>query len=337
MSTIKDVAKIAGVSISTVSLVINNKGYVSPTTRQKIESVIEELDYKPLHSARKLATKLTGNIGYIVWDKHFSEIEIFYSQIFLGMEYAARNSDHYILLTTVKDDFNPKTVLPRFLKYNDVDGVALAGRVPEKLIEYLEKQGMPFVLIDYGMPGKVYNSVVIDNYNGAFQAVDQLIKSGKKNIGFIGGSYFHPSIKERFRGYKDALELNGLGGSEYWEKYSFLKNVETSPEIGQQGVKYLLSQDFKTDAIFCCNDTTALGALAELKKENVKIPEEISVVGFDDISSASFCSPLLSTVRVPKLEIGKEAYRLLTEIIEKPDSTPQTSTISVEYIQRQSS
>ena len=337
MSTIKDVAKKAGVSISTVSLVINKKGYVAPETREKIITVIDELNYKPLHSARKLATKRTGNLGYIVWDAHFSEVEIFYSQIFLGMEYAARDSDHYILLTTVKEEFDPKEDLPRFLKYNDVDGVALAGRIPHSLIEYIENQGIPFVLIDYGIPGKVINSIIIDNYNGAFQAVDQLIKSGKKNIAFIGGSYYHPSVKERFRGYKDALESNGLGNSEYLKKLCYSKNIETSPEIGVHGIDYLLSQNIEFDAVFCCNDTTAIGVLSGLKKHKIKVPEEVSIVGFDDITSSSFCSPTLSTVRVPKLDIGKEAYKLLTEIIENPNSTPHTRMISVEYIQRQSS
>ncbi len=337
MSTIKDVAKKAGVSISTVSLVINKKGYVAPDTRDRIQNAIEYLNYKPLHSARKLATQRTGNIGYIVWDAHFSEVEIFYSQIFLGMEFAARSSDHYILLTTVREEFDPKNDLPRFLKYKDVDGVVLAGRVPHNLIDYLEQQEMPFVLVDYGIPGRIFNSIVIDNYNGAFQAVDQLVKSGKKNIGFVGGSYYHPSIKERYRGYTEALEANGLCPDGCLEKLRFLKNEETSPEIGQLGTQKLLSENKNLDGIFCCNDTTAIGVMNELKKQKVKIPNEISIVGFDDITSSSFCTPSLSTVRVPKLDIGKEAYKLLTEIIESPKATPQTRMISVEYIQRQSS
>ncbi|MBN2281165.1 MAG: LacI family DNA-binding transcriptional regulator [Candidatus Marinimicrobia bacterium] len=337
MSTIKDVAKKAGVSISTVSLVINGKGYVAPETREKIMSTIQELNYKPLHSARKLATKMTGNIGYIVWDVHFSEVEIFYSQIFLGMEYAARDSEHYILLTTVKEDFNPKTDLPRFLKYRDVDGVVLAGRVPHNLIKYLEDQNMPFVIVDYGIPGKVYNSIVIDNFNGAFQAIDQLIKSGKKKIGFVGGSFYHPSIKERYRGYKEALEAHGIGNIEYFNNYSFIKEEETSPEIGQNGINQLLKNNENLDAVFCCNDTTAIGVMNELKAQNKSIPKDIAVVGFDDITSSSFCSPALSTVRVPKLDIGKQAYKLITEIIYHPKETPQTRTISVEYIKRKSS
>ena len=337
MSTIKDVAKKAGVSISTVSLVINKKGYVAPETRAKILKAIENLNYKPLHSARKLATQRTGNFGYIVWDAHFSEVEIFYSQIFLGMEYAARDSDHYILLTTVKENFDPKEDLPRFLKYNDVDGVVLAGRVPHKLIEYLEHQGMPFVLVDYGIPGKIYNSILIDNYNGAFQAVDHLIKSGKRNIGFVGGSYYHPSIKERYRGYKDALESNGIGNNNYFENYCYIQEEETSPEIGQTGVRKLLQTNDSLDGVFCCNDSTAIGVMNELKNEKLKIPDQTAVIGFDDITSAAFCSPSLSSVRVPKLNIGKEAYKLLTEIIEHPKAPPQTRMISVNYIKRQSS
>lgn len=337
MSTIKDVAKKAGVSISTVSLVINKKGYVAPETREKIMNAIQELDYKPLHSARKLATKQTGNIGYIVWDAHFSEVEIFYSQIFLGMEYAARGTDNYILLTTVKENFDPKTDLPRFLRYKDVDGVVLAGRVPHSLIDYLENQGLPFVLIDYSVPGKVYNSIVLDNYNGAYQAVDQLIKSGRKNVGFVGGSFYHPSVKERYRGYREALEANGLITSGYLDEFSYLKNVETSPEIGQTGVKELVAKSKNIDAIFCCNDTTAIGALTELKSMNFKVPDDIALVGFDDITSSLFCDPPLSTVRVPKLDIGKEAFKLLTDIINTPNATPQTRIISVEYIKRKSS
>ncbi len=337
MSTIKDVAKKAGVSISTVSLVINKKGYVAQKTLEKITNAIKELNYKPLHSARKLATKKTGNIGYIVWDVHFSEVEIFYSQIFLGMEYATRETDNYILLTTVKEHFDPKVDLPRFLKYKDVDGVVLAGRVPHNLIDYLENQSVPFVLVDYGISGKIYNSIVIDNYNGAFQAVDQLIKSGKKNIGFVGGSFYHPSVKERYRGYKEALEVNGKGNNKYIERNSYFKKEETSPEVGQIGVKKIFSNGNTVDGIFCCNDTTALGVMHELKNQNIKIPDEVAVVGFDDITSSSFCTPTLSTVRVPKFDVGKEAFKLLSEIIESPNVTPQTRTISVEYIKRQSS
>jgi DNA-binding LacI/PurR family transcriptional regulator len=334
--TIKDIAKRAGVSISTVSLVLNHRGYVASETREKIQSIIEKTDYKPLHSARKLATKKTGNIGYILWEGHFSEVEMFYSQVFLGMEYAARKNDYYILLTTVNEHFDPKVDLPRFLQYRDVDGVALAGRVPLGLIQYLDNHDIPFVLVDYEVPGRNYNTIKIDNYNGAFRAVEYLIKQGRKHIAFVGGTFIHPSIKERYRGYKDALEKYKLITNNYLDKYSYCENVETSRAIGEKGIKTLLKSNPEVDAVFCCNDTTALGVLSGIQSPGKHIPADIAVIGFDDIPPAEFSSPKLSTLRVPKLDIGKEAYKLLYERIYHPNNMPQTRTISVDLIIRES-
>ncbi len=335
--TIKDIAQMAGVSISTVSLVLNQKGYVAPETRRKILGIIEELNYKPLHSARQLATRKTGNIGYIVWDSHFSEVEQFYSHIFLGMEYAVRGSDYYILLTTVKSQFDPKTDLPRYLKNNDVDGVALAGRVPHSLIQHLDEQMIPFVLIDYGLSGKSYNSIILDNFNGAYAAIRTLIQSGRKRIGFIGGTSFHPSIKERFRGYKEALEDFDLNSNGDADKYIYLEKTETSRLIGENGAEIILSQQPRPDAIFCCNDTTAFGVMSKIQSLGLRIPDDVAVVGFDDIPQSEFQSPRLSTVRVSKFTIGREAYILLREIIDNPNLPAQTRTISVEFVQRESS
>jgi LacI family transcriptional regulator len=334
MVTIKDVAKKANVSTSTVSIVLNNRGYASPETRSKVQEAIEELEYKPLLSARKLATRRTGNIGYIVWEDHFSEVEMFYSQIFLGMEFAARDSDYYILLTTVKENFDQRNDLPSFLQYNDVDGVALAGRIPHQLIDYLDRKRIPFVLIDYGVRGKAFNSILIDNYNGAYEAVEYLVKSGRKQIGFVGGSFFHPSVKERFRGYKEVLEDYNILGSDYIEKYCHIENIETSRMIGMRGAEKLLTYKPYPDAIFCCNDTTALGVIAEVQKKGLKIPDDIAVIGFDDIPPASYNIPKLSTVKVPTLLMGKEAFKLLTEIIDNPRLPALNRIISTEFVKR---
>lgn len=336
-TTIKDIAKKAGVSISTVSLVLNHRGYVADETREKILSIIDEMDYKPLHSARKLATQKTGNIGYILWEGHFSEVEMFYSQVFLGMEYAARKNDYYILLTTVNDHFDPREDLPRFLQYNDVDGVALAGRVPLELVTYLDNHAIPFVLIDYEVPGNNYNTIKIDNYNGAFQAVEYLINQGREHIAFVGGTFIHPSIKERYRGYKDALEKHKLISNNYLDKYSYCEDVETSRAIGEKGIQKLIKARPEIDGVFCCNDTTALGVLSGIQSMEKKIPEEVAVIGFDDIPPAEFSSPKLTTVCVPKLDIGKEAYKLLYERINHPDMMPQSRTISVDLVLRESS
>jgi DNA-binding LacI/PurR family transcriptional regulator len=334
-TTIRDIADKAGVSISTVSLVLNQKGYVAPETKEKIQAVIKKLNYRPLHSARKLATRKTGNFGFILWEGHFYEVEMFYSQVFLGMEYAARKNDYYILLTTVTDEFDPKEDLPRFLQYKDVDGVAIAGRVPESLVRYLDHQHIPFVLIDYEIPGTNYNCIKIDNYNGTFRAVEYLIQSGRRHIAFVGGTFFHPSIKERYRGYCEALEKHNLIEGSI-DKYSYCEDVETSRSIGEKGAMHLLEKYPEIDAIFCCNDTTALGVMSGIQRMHKKTPEDIAVFGFDDIPTAEFNSPRLSTVRVPKLDIGKEAYKLLYELVQHPHAAPQSRVISVEMVFRES-
>jgi len=196
---------------------------------------------------------------------------------------------------------------------------------------------IPFVLIDYGLSGKSYNSIILDNFNGAYAAIRTLIQSGRKRIGFIGGTSFHPSIKERFRGYKEALEDFDLNSNGDADKYIYLEKTETSRLIGENGAEIILSQQPRPDAIFCCNDTTAFGVMSKIQSLGLRIPDDVAVVGFDDIPQSEFQSPRLSTVRVSKFTIGREAYILLREIIDNPNLPAQTRTISVEFVQRESS
>lgn len=147
--SIEDVAHIAGLSVSTVSLVINNRGNVSPLTRQKVLEVVERLSYHPMRSARGLASKTSGNLGFILTENHFSQAEPFYTKIFLGTEFESRNHDYYILLTTVPKTFGSGRQIPRFLLERNVDGVIVAGKVNAKLIDYIDSIGIPIVLVDF--------------------------------------------------------------------------------------------------------------------------------------------------------------------------------------------
>ena len=327
--TIKMIANQAGVSTATVSLVLNNRPGVNAETRRLVQETIKKLNYFPKRSASQLARKNTGNIGFIIWEDHFSEIEMFYSQCFLGMELATRDTDYYILLTTVKLDFNTSTDLPRFLKYDDVDGVVLAGRVPHNLVNLLEKRKIPFVLLDYEIPGKTHNKILVDNFNGAYTAIDKLVKINRKNIAFVGGSADHPSIKERYRAYVTASRELGLITADQSPELVYQSNQEITREVGIEGIKELLSKKKPIDAVFCANDTLAIGVIEELKRQNQDVPGDIAVIGFDDIYAARFHSPPLSSVHVPKMDLGKEAFKLLLESINNPEQRPQTRTIGV--------
>jgi len=252
--TIKMIAERAGVSTATVSLVLNDRPGVNAKTRQLVQETIKKLNYYPKRSASQLARKTTGNIGFIIWEDHFSEIEMFYSQCFLGMELATRDSDFYILLTTVKLDFNTSTNLPRFLKYNDVDGVVLAGRVPHNLVSLLEKRKIPFVLLDYEIPGKNHNKVLVDNYNGAYSAIRALVNTDRKHIAYVGGSADHPSIKERYRAYISANRDLDLLPDGQNPALVYQSNQEITRESGIEGIRELLAK--KIDPSMQCSVPT---------------------------------------------------------------------------------
>src|SRR5574338_1042695 len=204
--TIKDIAKKADVSIATVSYVINGTKSISPATRKRVLKTIKTLDYHPSKSARNLVTGNTGNIGFILTDDHFLRTEPFYTKIFLGTEFEARSEGYYILLTSIKSDFDRKDVLPRFVLNNSVDGIIIAGKIPHDLIERLSAYKLPTVFVDYIPPTNGYPLVLIDNIQGGLMAVNHLIELGHKNIAFISSDIEHPSFLDRLNGYKQALE-----------------------------------------------------------------------------------------------------------------------------------
>ncbi len=317
--TIKDIARIAGVAASTVSLVLSSRGYVSAKTREKVEKVIAEHHYHPKQSARHLATGRTGNIGFIISDIHLSGTEFFYSRVLLGAELEARKKDYYILVTTVGDSFEPPKDTPRFLKGGDVDGVIIAGSVPEELVTYIHPLDIPYVLVDYKHPTIDSNLVQIENHYGASQAVEHLLHHGYRRIAFVGGSCRHGSIQERFRGYQSALYHAGLSEVAQDESLHFLVTEETTGLIGARGINALLDRSIKFDAVVCANDTTALGCLNALQKRGLDVPGDVAVIGFDDTRYAVETKPTLTTVHVPKLEMGVQAVRLLFECLEHPD------------------
>lgn len=330
--TIKDVAQRAGVAQSTVSLVINKK-HTSERTKRKVLKAIRELNYHPTRLARGLATQKTGNIGFIVSDTHFSRAEPFYTRIFLGTEFEARQYNYYVLLTTVGEEFDPSESVPRFLVEKNVDGVILAGKVNDSLIFHIEKGGLPMVLIDYLPKNSKIASVLIDNVHGAYEAVCHLITLGHKRIGFIGGSIDHPSISGRLEGYKQAMNEFNLPISKNWivedEPY-------TSVDDGYQATKKLLKSSPLPTAIFASNDTMAIGSIRALKEAELNVPKDISIVGFDDIEEASHVDPPLTTMRVFKEEMGVLGVKKLMDMIDTGNIPKDKTLVPVELVTRSS-
>jgi LacI family transcriptional regulator len=329
--TIKDVAKKAGLSITTVSLVLNNKGRVGEETRRKVLQAIEELGYYPERSARNLASRTTGNIGFILTEEHFSRSEPFYTKIFLGTEFESRNRNYYVLLTTVPSQFS-KDSNPRFLLENNVDGVIFAGKVSKKYVKYVEELGIPFILVDFDIPERKVSAVMIDNVRGGELAVEHFLKLGYKKIAFIGGDIEHPSIKERLEGYKRAMERAGVKCE---DELCVIDEPDTRVINGYRACEKLLSK-FKPDAIFSANDAMAIGCLRFLKEKGIKVPDEIAIIGFDDIEACIHVEPRLTTIRVDKEELGVVAVKRLVEMIKNPGAGINRVYVPVELVVRES-
>lgn len=327
-TTIKDVAKKANVSPATVSLVIHNNNRISEETRATVLKAIKDLNYHPSRSARGLVSKQNGNIGFILTDDHFSRSEPFYTRIFIGTELQARDDQYYVLLTTIPKTFTKFEPPPRFILERNIEGTILAGKIPQDLMDCLEEYKLPLVFVDYYPTNGKYSVVMSDNIAGGFQATQHLIDCGHSHIAYLYSDQQHPSINERFQGYKMALEKANL------VSLPISNDGATDRKGGYNAARKLIAKAKDVTAIFACNDAMAIGALQFLKEKGMKVPKDMSIVGFDDVEADLSLDPPLTTIRVQKEEMGIQAMRLLTEILRNKYTKTRKILVPVELIVR---
>ena len=214
-----------------------------------------------------------------------------------------------------------------------MDGVIIAGKVTDKLIDYIDALGLPIVLVDYESKKRLHSAVLIDNRTGARTAVLHLLDRGHRSVAFIAGDIRHPSIAERFGGFQDALHERNI-----LPEQSLI--VHDQPSLrsidGEEAMAKILKQDKHPTAVFAANDAMAIGCARFLRDRGMKIPDDIAVVGFDDIEMSSHVEPPLTTVRVFKEEMGKLAVLRLVEMIKSKTRTLITTHVPVELIVRES-
>ena len=332
--TIRDIAKRAGLSLSTVSLVINNQKNVSEETRKKVNEIVSELGYHPQRSARGLATQSSGNIGFILTEDHFSLAEPFYTRIFLGSEVEARVHNYYILLTTVGSTLKKTKEIPRFLLEHNVDGIIIAGKISASWVEYIRKRNIPLILIDFELPRYNLSFVSIDNRAGASLVINHLNNLGHSKIGFVGGDIHHPSISHRYTAYRETLKTLGLEVSDRWID---IDEPNTRMIDGYEAGKKIFSGDGDSPtAIFAANDAMALGCMKYLKETGITIPGDVAIVGFDNIEAGLHVEPRLTTINVHREEIGAIAVRRMAEMIKDKSSMVTTTVTPVELVIRES-
>lgn len=330
--TIKDVAKQAGVAVSTASIALSNKGYISIGLRKKVLQAAERLKYIPNRSARSLINKATGNIGFIVSEEHFSTAEPFYTKVFLGTEFEARQHDYYILLTTVPNQFR-SSHLPRFILEQNVDGLILAGKISEAYATALTSEGLPAVVIDFDFKKVHLPTVNIDNSRGIDLAIEHLFGLGHRQIAFVGGDLSHPSIRARLESYNMAQEKLGLTPENC---HVSVEEPNTGAEDGYRATMKLLDNHVTFTAVVACNDAVAIGSMRALRDRGLKVPDAVSVIGFDDVELCDHVEPKLTSIRVPKEELGAAALRILTRAIKEGNHHISTVLVQPTLVLRDS-
>ena len=326
--TISDVAKLAGVSHQTVSRVINNKAEVSPETRKLVLAVIEETGYRPSGLARGLATSRTATIGMVVPDIS----NPFFSDLARGIEITAHDRGYNVFLCNT--DENPQRELDALysLDQKQVDGVILSGlrqKGPE--LSKALKHFSAVVFVNRIIEDHPFPAVMNNDRLGAREAVQHLINLGRTRVGMLLGPEFSYSGFCRQLGYNDALTAAGLP----YEDELVVHGPPTVPG-GADAARQLLQQSPDVDALFCYNDLVAVGAIQTCKALGRRVPDDVAIIGFDDIYLASLVTPSLSTCHVPLDEMGHQAMMLLLRQIEGKTLDSPVITMSPQLILRES-
>ncbi|MCP8617868.1 LacI family DNA-binding transcriptional regulator [Salirhabdus salicampi] len=334
MTSIKDIARLAGVSISTVSRTLNNYSDVKPETKEKVIKIAEELNYFPNAVAKSLVQKKTHTIGVFFGNNmNLGFDHPFFLDIISAVREVVGNAGYDLIIFTNKN--KERATYTTLCRERSVDGVVLllTGEGKKKNEQFIELQesGIPCIAIDLPLKGDKCTYVESDNYFGSKLAMEHLANLGHQVIAFIGGDEISKTSYDRLRAYQDSMMEYGIG---YNPNLVYLGYF--SKGIAQKATKELMRQRPDITAFFVASDEMAITVIETLKALGKNVPNDVSVVGFDDIREASFCTPPLTTVKQNKHDIGSEAAKMLLEIIEKSDIKPKPKTLDCDLVIRDS-
>lgn len=331
--TIKDIAKEAGVSITTVSQILNNKGNrFSEKTRDKVLSIVEEMNYKPDLVAQSMITKKSKTIGMIVPDV----TDLFFAKLIEGVETYLNALGYALVLSNSKHDSQLEKKYFIELMRRSVEGIIIAtpNILDENITEIANDKSkkLPVIMVDMGKNIRTEGKLIVEEYKGVYQAVDYLISQGHHKIGFIQevGDYYQ--LSERITGYLNCLEDHKVP-----YKDAYIVESELSIAGGYQGAKQLLANPrCDITALVCSNDQMAVGAYQAIYEAGLSIPQDISVVGFDGLEIGQYLAPALTTVSQPVYEIGFEAAKFVVDAIANPYQRIPNKIFNTELIIRES-
>lgn len=329
MATIADIAEAAGVSRATVSLALNGKPGVALQTRQRIMEIAEKLNYQPNASAKGLALQKTQALGVIVPDIGSP----FYAELVRGVEQEASANGYHLILCTTAGKLSKEELYLRLLGERRVDGMILmTPRGDEETIRRVQGEEFPLVVVDRDIQAAdEVVEVIVDNLHGALAATEHLIGLGYQRIGFINGIPEIQASRDRLRGYRLALQEHGIVPHDSW-----ICTGDFQEEGGYQCMQKLLNINPSLDAIFAASDLMAIGAIKTIREVRKQIPDDIAIIGFDDIPLAAHLDPPLTTVRQPMAEMGAMACRLLLQLTRGEGVLQRKAILQTELVIRAS-
>jgi DNA-binding LacI/PurR family transcriptional regulator len=342
--TVKDVARRAAVSVGTVSRVFHNHSNVTEEIRVRVLQAAEELGYKKavIQESPQSRNRILKEIGFLYCsfvDDTAATSNPFWSHILRGVEREADRANIKLTYKAISNLASTPRELAGAIQDMKLDGILLVGPAERETSEMFAQTGFPLVLVDNHVPGLSVDSVLCDNFEGARLAVSYLIEQGHQHIAFIGGPVREGprplnkiyTLERRSAGYRTALLDAGLPVD-----YRLFETSHLDPQSGYEACQRLLARETEMSAIFCANDEIALGAMKALQEAGRRIPQDVSLVGFDDIALVAHLNPALSTVRVNKDALGVMAVKSLQMRASDPQMPGVSYVLEVELMKRNS-
>ncbi len=325
-STIRDVAEKANVSVATVSRVLNESDSVRDETKAQVLDAVDALNYLPNESARNLRTQTTRTVGVLLPNMHGE----FFAQVTRGLDQRAGEDGHHVLVSNSHtDEAEAESVLRSLL--GRVDGlIILWPRLDIAFLESLVPEDLPIVLLSTSVDTPRFHTLSFDNRGGAYAAVEHLAEHGHERVAMLTGGPDNFDAQERLAGYRDAVADLGLAADP-----DLVVEGDFTQEAGRSAVDRLTRLTPPPTALFASNDSMALGVLRGVHEADLRVPDDLALVGFDDIPTAQYVAPSLTTVRAPTLELGRRAVDALLEASSAP-RPPAHQTLATRLIRRES-
>lgn len=329
-TTIVDIARQLSISKSTVSRALTGHASVNAETRQRVLDLAETLNYQRNQLAISLLTSRTRTIGIMVPEF----ISFFFPRVIIGAQAELAKAGYNVVICHANESYDTETANARALLASRVDGLIVSHTKETRNFDHFRqfgRQGVPVVFFNRVCEDMDVSKVIVDDYSGAFAAVEHLIQTGCRRIAHLAGPATLPNSRNRLAGYRDALDKHGLPAES-----ELIISYDLTLEKANIYVNHLLSLARPPDALFAMNDPTAIEAIRVIKSRGLHIPHDMAVVGFSNDPMAALIEPGLTTVSQPVDEIGRQAALLLLHHLANPDATPETVMLPATLVVRQS-